>query len=872
MPTQAEKISLLLWRATLFADSLVGWFCLAWLLSTPSESSGAVLLGYSLSRITLALVLTIPSVLFTYLSVGFWRGSTHLNQMISFFNRLARINTLFRALLGLSLAFLLIFWILFFLPEKRSILWFGSFSLYVAIARPLLLYGIVFTFLWSAHLLIARYGLNTNELKTEKSTIRLGLLLFFGVLFVVGLITTSGIGLGFDASVWNAPGTPVLISQVFIVLIVATLLLIAALSLGNRLRKKIPSLKSNSGLYLNLCIAILIWLIAAGLWISQPAPSTYYDTPPLPPNYQSYPLSDAFNHDVIANNVLIGEGFRFGGQVAIRRPVYVMFLAGLEGLLGANYDAVVIGQVLVLALFPAFLFLLGTKLHSRLTGALLAGVITFREANSIILGDVINTSHAKLLMADLPTALMVAGLTLAVVAWLCRDSRNLLAPLLVGGLLGWSILLRSQSLTLAPFLVLLALLVWGWRAAWRPILLFILGVALVASPWIVRNRVLMGHWAIEDAVVSGFLANRYSFNPGTFGLPFLPGESEGEYYARQMAHVRDFAFQNSRYVASFVVDNFVRNQLLNFLATPLSLQLRDLESHVRELPYWPGWEGELAPESYLPMMINLALISLGVALAWKRFRWVGLVPLFINIGFTLNLALARVSGWRYNLPIDWTVLLYYAMGIAQVVIWVLLALKSKSTKEILISLGSNIEVKKSRISGSNSYRNLAVGLLALTILGASFLLIETLSSPRYSRISSNDAISILEDAKLRTLDAELEQQQLVDLISLGQAAILNGRALHPRYYRAGEGEPGRDFALVDPMDFARISFYLIGSEPASLLLRIDSPYIEIPASSDVVVFRCGDTLEAAALIVKDRSGSNLYVSSDLAQGCPEPDN
>ena len=67
--------------------------------------------------------------------------------------------------------------------------------------------------------------------------------------------------------------------------------------------------------------------------------------------------------------------------------------------------------------------------------------------------------------------------------------------------------------------------------------------------------------------------------------------------------------------------------------------------------------------------LSAVVFLLGLALAWKKYRWVGLAPLFMDVGFTANLALARVSGWRYNLPIDWVVMLYFAMGLAQMLIW-----------------------------------------------------------------------------------------------------------------------------------------------------------------------------------------------------------
>lgn len=870
MPAKLDRSLTLLSRTSLLVVALGGWVSLVWLLSALSEAESAFLLGYSLERIILATVLLIPVALFSFWAVKAWGNSNWLQKrssQISHFLDGSRFWTFFAA----GSALLVSSWVLFFLPLARATQLLGSSALYLERLKPLLLFGILLGSVGLLLVLFLRFGFDLKTLQPEKAKLRLGCAIFLLLLFFAALIALTGLGLGFDASIWNAPGAPVLSSQVFLCLLAAPLVLSAAFGLRRWWQKRTGANKQVRYFRLDLGLTFLVWLLASLLWLSQPAAPTYYSSEPVSPNFESYPLSDAFNHDAIANNVLIGEGFHFGSHVAVRRPVYVLFLAGLEGLLGPNYDSIVVAQVLVLALFPALLYLLGTKLHNRLSGLLLASIVTLREANSIALGDVANMSHAKLLMADLPTALLVAGLALAAVVWLRGSARSWIAPLLVGGLLGWSILLRSQSLTLLPFFILLALLVWGWRAAWRPALLFTLGMLLVASPWIIRNRVLMGQWAIEDAVVSGFLATRYSFTPGTFGLPFLPGETEGEYYARHMQHVRDFTLENPVYVAGFVADNYVRNQTLNFMALPLSLKLRDAETHVRELPYWPGWEGGLASETYLPMIVNLFLVGLGLAVAWKQVGWVGLVPLFINLGFTFNLALARVSGWRYNLPADWTVILYYALGIGQLIVWGLLLLRrSRWAANFLTNLETNQPAKRHTAKNKlpASIWKIVATVSVLLFAGSSFLIIEAFSQPRYSEVTQEQGANILTGAESHSSDVSI--QQLTEMLATGQLEVVSGRALYPRHYRAGAGDLGRGFALVDPMDFERVTFYLLGPHPGSVVLRVDNSQISFPASSDVYVFRCDDdTLEAAAVLVTDsRTNPVLYISTDLTNICP----
>lgn len=834
-----------LWRICVDLLAAAGWLTLLAILRSPSEAASAVLLGYSAQRLALAALALVPAVLFTFLFFSDKGGR--------FSRRLQNSTPLLRSAL---FAALIVACALLFLPADRALTLLGSASLYLVPLSPLLLYASLLSAILLIFVSIAAIGFDRSFLKDSPRLKNSGFI-FLGFLVAWSAFKLTGLGLGFDATIWNAPGSPLLVSQVLLSLAASLLLLRLAVFLRARLNLT----------RLDLGLAVIVWAIASAMWLAQPAEPTYYSSVPSAPNYESYPLSDAFNHDVIANNVLVGEGFHFGSQVAIRRPLYVMLLAGLEALLGPTVAPVVTGQVIVLALFPAILFLLGTRLQNRLAGLLIAGFIIFRETNSIALGHVINASHAKLLMADLPTALAMAGLALAAISWLRQPARRLLPALLTGGLLGAFVLLRSQTLTLIPVLALLALFVWGWRLAWKQIVLFVIGVVLVASPWIIRNRVQMGQWAIEDAVVAGFLANRYRFEPGTFGLPFLPGESEGEYYARQMASVRQFAQQNPGYVAGFVADNFVRNQILNFTALPVSWELRDLESHVRQLPFWPSWDGSFPPESNLPMLVNLFLVSIGLASAWKHNKWVGLVPAFINVGFTANLALARVSGWRYNLPADWTVLFYFALGIAQVVSWTVLAFnKNKTPKTWQLAFEESRPSKNSRITNSWS-RVLAAGVV-LAVLGSSFLIIEAISHPRYARLSPADAQAMITHAQLVAGDG-VSRQQLQQALANENLYWTVGRALHPRFFRPGEGVPESGFDLTTPMDFRRITFFLVGPNPSAVALRVSSPSLDFPNASDVLVLRCDRSqMEAAAVIILDEGGDRLYISPELAVTCP----
>lgn len=828
-----------IWRTTLLAGMLCALAALAAILASPSESGRAVLLGYSAGRLALAAAALLPALMLGLASLRWAHTWPKLQPVLAWLRHSGR---------ALPAALLLTFSIsaaIALLPLVRAIAIFGTRALYIQQMQPL--FGLLAAFAAGLLLLwLSARGFVLEAWSAERSLARRSFGVFAALLAVVAIVLVTRLGLGYDATRWAAPNAPIVLTQLVLVIALA----VPAVAAVAWAIKRFHTLPARA----DWMLAALVWLLAAALWLQQPAQATYYSSAPAAPTYESYPLSDAFNHDVIAQNVQIGQGFTFGGMLAVRRPLYVMFLAGLESLFASDYSAVVNAQVLVLALFPAVLYLFAARLHHRLSGLLLAGLIIFRETNAIALGNVINISHAKMLMADLPAALGIALVGLLAVSWLSQPQPNERRAVLVGGLLGAFILLRSQMLTVVPVFVLLAVLVWGLRRGWRSAVLFGVGVLLVASPWIVRNRLGMGQWAIEDSIVSGFLANRYRYEPGTFGLPFLDGETEGEYYARQMGAVRSFMLQDPLYVAGFVADNFARNQLVNYMTLPTSPVLRDLESHVRELPYWPSWDGALARESWVIVTINLALVSVGIAASWQRWRWAGLVPLLINLGFTANLALARVAGWRYNLPADWTVLLYYAIGLGQLVLWLAALLPGS---QWLLESKAAPEPARNNTPSTKAW----VGALAVLLLaGFSYSIIEAFSQPRYSKLDAAQALA----AAQQMPDAPA---QLLALLESGRVDILHGRALYPTFYEAGRGLEG-DFVLTQLQDYPHLSFYLIGPEPAPVLLPLASGEIEFPNASDVIVVRCSSADTDAFAVLLTQTGT-IVPSSRMADGCAE---
>ena len=98
-----------------------------------------------------------------------------------------------------------------------------------------------------------------------------------------------------------------------------------------------------------------------------------------------------------------------------------------------------------------------------MAGLLLALLNIFREQTAIELSGRITTSHAKMLMADLPTAVVLAGFIFVVIVWLKAKHPNWKMALISGGILGASMLIRPESLLLFAVVGIVAFLTWYKR-------------------------------------------------------------------------------------------------------------------------------------------------------------------------------------------------------------------------------------------------------------------------------------------------------------------------------------------------------------------------------------------------------------------------
>ncbi len=694
---------------------------------------------------------------------------------------------------------------------------------------------------------------------------------FLLLVLVAAFVHFTRLGLQPDKVGWDNPGVPLLGTQIFMALCLAGLLFGILWLLAKGLGWEISRFDGFA--------AILLWVIAVWSWQAQPLTPTFFSPTPRAPNYSYYPYSDAATHDLGAQNLMIGNGF----PDVIEKPLYSFFLAGIHSLVGQDYQNVVFAQIVVLALFPVVLYFIGGRFHHRISGALLAFAMIFRETNAIALSGEIRVSHSKLLMTDLPAALGIAAFTLLVMKWLQSDRRNYRWLVVVGGGLGMLALLRSQTIIFLPAVFVAAFLMYRTGIQKRLLVsgIMLFGFVLALFPWSFRNYQVSGQFGYSQPLQAAYLARQYSLTPELAETGFPEGTPVSDYVSLGFSKVWQFTLGNPLDAAGFISAHFFHNEVSSLLALPMRFDFADklvtfynlrpywigqegklwaeccsLNSYIANTPYWQNWNGIIPSEAWLPVLLNLGLVAIGIGTAWKKVGWLAIVPIEIHILYNASTAIARVSGWRLILPVDWVLLLFYCLGVVQVLLWIWDYIGATRSQKI----NGDKNPRPSRQSKKNDPHWSGVAKIAAAIffIGLLLPLSEKVIPARYQPLSEAEA-QVLWD------NSEFSQQfelHLEDFLSKPGAEILVGRALYPRFYAANEGEPGEQGSAFNPLPFSRMTFSLIGPVGSQVALPLVSSPAEFPNASDVFVIGCEEDafFRASAVIFMDHLASDLITN------------
>ena len=828
------------------------------LIASPSDPRNAVLLGYSLERIILGLGIFLPALALLYLTLRLFRQPEHSLRLWAGFTQRGRIGD---AIFFASLAALLTGWILLFMPSYRL----GGLAGYIQRLAPIVGWLAGSGAVMSLVILFERKNRSPNPNPQTRIILRASFILF--AFFVAGfaLIAATGFGIVYPADYWYGAGVPVLGLQVLFCLFAGALF--------GLIEHKTTWLNKRGG---DAFVFILIWLVSAWLWARQPLHPNYF----MPDTADNiiYPYSDGATFDQGAQYLLIGQGL-FNG-VFFERPLYSIFLAYLRLVIGQDTLALTAAQSALLAVLPAVVYLIGRELHSRAFGIAAGALISLRGVNALISAKWIDTASPKMMLTDFPTAVLISIFLLLFIKWL----KDPLRPGLLawsGAVFGFAIMVRTHAFALLP--AALIFIPFALKARWKSFILAgalaLLGLFAATLPWEIRNQsngIPMYSSYYSRLVV--IIRSRYGLDANTSipqpGSDVFRAADPGQGQSRQRSP-RLLAEPFSDSMLCSIANHLIHNLVTSVVSLPAALTFDDLWNTVKaDTPYWKQtWsEGRLGASGFAMILLNLGMIALGAGSLWRRAGRLSVLPALVFLFYLLVNSLGITSGGRYVAPVDWIVSLYYIAGGVQLTEWLWRAAGYLPLEE---SAGDG-EKAIPAFSQALSVRLLPAFAFILAV-GSLLPLSEVFAAPRYQSRTPEELLARIEETGLLE-QSGLTRDGLTVFLSQPEAIIREGRALYPRYYRTGEGEPDRS-TYYRFLDFQRLVFTLIGPNnpaPEGVVIPGDPPPFNFHAG-DVIVLGCWNTtyyapyIDAVAVFVTSGEGFVYTRSPGASLQCPLPE-
>ncbi len=834
-------------------------FVLLWRI--PSETAGGVLFGLSLERFTLLGGMLLFGLIFLALAVGAWQNSrwmgwvgekwhTHLHQPKIW-------GTWVSACLLLLISgcfFTLItpeitepFAAAYFLRLQPLALLMAGLAGQTLIALPFIRFGPT----WR------------QTLRENPEWARVAILYGVFLLLAGGLQRYLSLT-GPDAVGWNTLGTPLLDTQVGLVFLLGFLLV-----WGGTLWKAPAEGTRPARWKLDALIFVFLWIAAAWYWHALPLSNNWYLSAPRYPTFSYYPNSDGVVYDTTAQSLLSGMGYKSSHLPYPRRPLYDLFVFGLYLIKGQDFEGVVALQSMLLAVFPALVYLMTKNMHTRLAGIIAGVLVLLREGNAMALTQVITASHSKMVMSDVPTAVGVVLFAWVAFRWLTADrtpvpgttvsgmaaSKRLGLILIAGGILAAWMHIRIETGVFIPVVFGLALLQRPrLKTRYLTSLFAFLGcMMLVLSPWIVRN------WKMTGLVFLETPDNRLSFLTGRLqqttedDLPQAPPE-EPESTPRPKTRpptataqtdqpgLVQVLFQHAMHSLSQAILLFpntyrIFDSTIGYLGhkDPATFWAQCCSGHdyVKRLPYWEWgkWSGEIPPQAVIPNLINLLILTIGFRQTWRKHRWNSLLPVGLALAYYGANGLARTSGGRYLLPVDWVWIAYYSIGMAHLLAG---GYRMFGANPQSFLLEAAVETPPSSATPARPWQIYTAISLSFFLLGVSLPAAETIFPPRYTEATLNTWFAEFIEADTQQILAP----HLQEFFAQG-GAVLQGQGSYLRYYGADQGEPGSQYPAVYPRPFPRLNLFLVGPTGLGVSLPLGGrPDIRAENAADVLVLGC----------------------------------
>ena len=872
----SKKIQLKLLQVFLTLTVFEGVFVLINIASIEPDPKNAWLFGYSKLRM-LQMVIVLVGILL--LGVFLWATISKPAFLKPYYDRIIVDNKFVNRSLWVTGVIFFAGIVFSFIPAYRFEDWAAHFQrLHPIIVWVMLISG-QYLF-W----LLAITKLQSDKNWKERIQENQSLLFATGVSLVCTVIIWAGIyltkaGLKGDSQTWNQAGTPILGLQLLIAWMIAFLFFFVMRSKKDARR-------------VDVLVSLLIFLLAIIIWKNTPFPGDYFTYAPHQPNYEYYPHSDARNFDLSAQFALIGQKYSNGKLTS--RPLLTFFLTAIYAIFGNDLDNVIWAQMILVALIPIVLYHFGKLYAARPAGLLAAILYIFVQSNAILSSRQVQRTNVRLIMTELPAALLIIFITWLIFWWWQQPEKRWGAIVGAGGLLGLSTLVRQNTWALLPaILFFITVILWKkWSYLWKYVVWFILGLFMAVSPWMARyaqfsgnpiyildgfKYVVWNHRLSELVETPPTLTSSADQDPSmdpdnTLITPIISETAAPSLDSTEIIENKQLAaggttqyFGGAWRLISTVGNHFVHNYVASAVVFPPDFQFHDLK-HTISAPdsYWQmGWAGQIDFKKAFLLVINLVIVSFGLGAAWKAHKLVGLFPLWIFFSYNAGSAIARTSGGRYLVPIEWVLPLYFALGV-----WTI-------TSSGLKLFGGRQAVVQRFKNAPNEplFRRhwlypvmVAAGIL---VFAAILTTADSFFPEKYPSLNSQALLEqALETPQIRNLDG------IERFLESEQAIIMEGTSLYPIFLYYGEKEDALPSSVPQGI-YPLFTSTMIGPYgKRTIVLPIDSAP-KISNGSEIIVLGClqKNYVDTYAIIEKQENDQTaVYIRQpETEMKCPLPE-
>ena len=795
-------------RIFYFLNGIEAIVAIIFLAYIPTDPKNVIFLGFSLNRLIIfgAMLAILGFSLFQL-----WKARDEYFEprWFRFVNKFLQQIKFIAPLILLACLIVIIF------PAYR----FGKYEVIYSRVQPLiiLLATISFQFLILLKVEIQEKIIKIDEFLDKRS---LGIF-FVAIISIWVFLVTTRIGLDIDHDFWGGAATPILPLVLIVSIFVPFYLFYIFKDNDEKFRKFMKF------------FPFLLFLLAIVVWNLEPFTPHFFAPKVRPPNYEYYPYSDAQIYDMTAQTLLNGEGYYNRGHV--QRPLYGFMLFIFHKLVGQEYLDVILLQTVLYAIFPVLIFYLGKRFFSPVVGISFGLLAVLRELTALQASPYMEIVHSKLYMTDNWAGLFALLITLLVSIWYFDKKENNLLLILIGGVMGISLLMRINLLLvfLPVFFVVILKTRTSILKRIQRIVVLGLSIFIFLLPWMLRNYVQVGEFGIEPQKFRMVIETRFTIDEDQEQNQPRPGSSKPSPMIIPEKIKNDWISgidtKEIVNILKFSTANFLHNEIHSILIFPNSIFAESITGVIEKNDYiQESWVGEINLRQFIAIIINLCLIGLGISLSYKKIGWFGLFPLAIHLFYNLSNGIARVSGWRYVLVTDWIVVLYYLAGLLFVVSVVFSKLNLTDIHPKMIVEGTDEqEMKTGRFSRISSL----VGIILVALVSVGMILPEVMTKPKYEgEISKDKFRQVIESSNV-----DYEPSKLEDILTKPDVVAIHSKAFYPRYYEAGEGEPGINIEWMLAKEFNQVNFMIISPYVTGVNMNIENPPENFPHNSEVFI-------------------------------------